>query len=374
MDNRQRTNTTLTFGKPDRVPLAPGHGRKSTRERWIAEGMDPATKDPARLAFQLVGGTPEAERPNHDFFVDERMIPRFEEAVLERKERTLIVRDWKGNVCEISDEFTPEYLRNAMDFVTRRWIKCPVENRADWEDMKRRYNAADAARFPTDAIARGAALKERDYFIEFNLSGPFWQLREWLGFERLCELFYDDPAWLKEMIDFWSDHVAALIKKTIALCGPDSIHISEDMAYKAHPMISPAMTREFLYPAWRRWADLVRPACPIYSMDSDGYIGDLIPIWIDAGFNACDPIEVAAHNDINDFRRQFGRNMAYRGGVDKRSMAAGGIILEAEIARIKPVIQDGGFIPSCDHGIPSDVSWPNFLRYVELLAKETGWL
>jgi hypothetical protein len=41
------------------------------------------------------------------------------------------VRDWKGNVCEIGKEFTIEYLRNAIDFVTRRWIKCPVETRAD---------------------------------------------------------------------------------------------------------------------------------------------------------------------------------------------------------------------------------------------------
>ena len=46
------------------------------------------------------------------------MIPQFEEKVLEVKENSQVVQDWKGNVCEIGLEFTPEYLRNAIDFVT----------------------------------------------------------------------------------------------------------------------------------------------------------------------------------------------------------------------------------------------------------------
>ncbi len=66
--------------------------------------------------------------------------------------------------------------------------------------------------------------------------------------------------------------------------------------------------------------------------------------------------------------------MAFRGGVDKRAMAKGGSAIEAEIARVAPIIRDGGYIPGCDHGVPPDVSWPNYVRYVGLLARETGWL
>lgn len=88
----------------------------------------------------------------------------------------------------------------------------------------------------------------------------------------------------------------------------------------------------------------------------------------------CDPIEVAAGNDIVAFRERFGTRMAFRGGVDKRSMAAGGDVLEAEFRRLAPVVSSGGYIPSCDHGIPADVSWPNYLQYVEGMARMTGWL
>ncbi|MCL4504788.1 MAG: hypothetical protein M1140_02025, partial [Chloroflexi bacterium] len=290
-------------------------------------------------------------------------------------ERTQVVRDWKGNVCEISNEYTTEYLRNAIDFVTRRWIKCPVESRADWEDMQRRYDPDEPARYPADAPALGARLRGRAWPLVLNISGPFWQLREWLGFENLCVLFHDDPAFAKEMIAFWEGFVARALENTFRNVNLDEVHLSEDMAFKSFSMISPAMAREFLSPTWRRWGDIIRAAgCPIYGMDSDGYIGQLIPIWIDAGINMCDPIEVAAGNDIVAFRRRFGRHMAFRGGVDKRVMARGGRDLADEIARLRPVIEDGGYIPSCDHGVPADVSWDNFVAYTGLLARATGWL
>ncbi|KKM16217.1 hypothetical protein LCGC14_1688100, partial [marine sediment metagenome] len=49
-------------------------------------------------------------------------------------------------------------------------------------------------------------------------------------------------------------------------------------------------------------------------------------------------------------------------------------VIRNELKRIEPVVKDGGFIPSCDHAIPSDVSWADFLDYSRLLAEMTGWL
>ncbi len=377
MNVRERFLSTLLFQKTDRIPLSPGGGRKSTRQAWHSQGLPEniAPSDINEYAYRQAGGTLPWDKPGRGFSVNERMIPQFEEKVISRGPRSQIVQDWKGNICEISNEYTIEYLRNAIDFVTRRWIKCPVESRADWNDMKKRYDCNDPSRFDADAAKIAEELRNRTWPVEINFSGPFWQLREWLGFENLCMMFHDDPAFVEEMIEFWQEHIAALLQKTFSYIIPDCIHLSEDMAFKCFSMISPEMTRKFLLPVYRRWGQLVRSAgCPIYAMDSDGYIGELIPIWIEAGINVCDPIEVAAGNDIVEFRRKFGKNMAYRGGVDKRAMAAGGSVIEKEIDRIRPVIDSGGFIPGCDHGVPSDVSWQNYIYYVKLLAKATGWL
>jgi uroporphyrinogen decarboxylase len=147
------------------------------------------------------------------------------------------------------------------------------------------------------------------------------------------------------------------------------------MAYKAKAMISPAMTRRWCMPCWNDWVGKSsRAGVPLFGVDSDGYIGELIPLWIESGVNVCDPMEVAAHNDLNEYRRLHGDKMAYQGGVDKRCMAKGGQTIRDEMKRLEPVIRSGGYIPSCDHGVPSDVSWPNFVEYGRLLAEATGWL
>ncbi len=376
MNDRERYIKNLLFEKTDRIPLVPGGGRESTRDNWLKQGLPPdQVQQYNEYAYRQVGGKLPWPTGGSGFSVDFRMIPQFEEKILEEKDNSRIVQDWKGNICEIDKRFTVEYLRRAIDFVTRRWIKCPVENRKDWEDMKRRYNANDPKRLPADAAALSQNLVDRDWVVKINVSGPFWQLREWVGFEGLCLLFYDDPGLAGDMIAFWENHVSTLLKKTFKYFTPDSVHISEDMAYKCFSMISPDMARKFLLPTWKRWGEIILGAgVPLYDCDSDGFIGELIPLWIEAGINVCDPIEVAAGNDIAAFRKQFGKNMAYIGGVDKRAMAKGGTIIEQEIERLRPVIEDGGYIPSCDHGVPPDVSWPDYVHYVRCLAKATGWL
>ncbi len=378
MDARRRYLETLLHGKPDRVPLEPGAPRESTRRRWheegLPEGID-STDEIVEHAYRLAGGKETLPRRGPGFPVDFRMRPWFEEKILEERERTYIVQDWKGNICEIGKEYSLEHLRNAIDFVTRRWIKCPVETRADWEDMMSRYDPLDPARLPDDPAAAGRRLADRTWPLTVSLPGPFWQLREWLGFENLCVMLYDDRAFVEEMVSFWDEFVYTLLGRVFEYVVPDIVHVSEDMAYKGHAMISPAMVEDLLLPVYTRWGKLIEDAgCPVYAMDSDGYIGELIPLWIEAGINVVDPVEVAAGNDIVEYRRRFGERLGYRGGVDKRAIAAGGEVLEKEISRIAPVVEAGGYIPGCDHGVPSDVSWENFVRYVELLARVTGWL
>lgn len=375
MTPRERFISTLRFGQPDRIPLAPGGGRESTRERWYREGLPHDVEDIAAYAYREAGGTLDWPAGGEGFHVNERMIPLFEEKVIERGEHSQVVQDWKGNICEISNVFSTEHLRNASDFVTRRWIKCPVETRKDWDDMQRRYDADDETRLPADAPLLGQRLAGREHVLQLGFSGPFWQLREWLGFENLCMMFHDDPNFVKEMIEFWRAYMARLLQRLFRFIVPDVIKISEDMAFKSFPMISPEMAREFLLPVYQCWGEIILGGgCPVYEIDSDGFVHDLIPVWMEGGVNACSPMEVAAGNDLVALRKEFGHDMAYTGGIDKRAMAKGGQTLEAEIHRLESVVRDGGYIPGCDHGVPSDVSWSNFVQHVGLLARSTGWL
>ena len=375
MTPRERFIETLTFATPDKVPFAPGGPRESTLARWHAEGL-PHDVNWMDFLLETLGIEPDPPAaPRVDLGVDFRMIPQFEEEILEHVNGHYICRDWKGNVCEISDRFDVTYLREARDFVTRRWISCPVAGRDDWLEMSRRYRLDAPGRFPDDLAQRCELAAGRDWPLSVGFAGPFWQMREWCGFEGLCIMMLDQPDLVAEMAEFWTEFVSAVLGRILQHIVPDRVYFNEDMAYKIKAMISPAMTRRFCMPSWSRWSAELRAAgVPIVDMDSDGFVGELIPLWLESGINVCDPLEVAAGNDIVACRRQFGRRIAYRQGIDKRAIAKGGRILQDELNRIAPVVADGGYIPGCDHGVPSDISWPNFLTYSRLLAQITGWL
>jgi uroporphyrinogen decarboxylase len=370
---RERYVETLTFGSPDRIPFEPGRPRESTLAAWRKQGL-PEGADWREYLLDKLDIEPEPAGAALDLGVDFRMIPRFEEKVLEHRDGHYVVQDWKGNVCEISDEYDVTYLRQAKDFVTRRWIRCPVESADDWEVMKARYEVDALGRFPADFAERCEKARDRDWVLSVSVSGPFWQMREWCGFEGLCMMMVENPGLVQEMAAFWTEFVSAVLGEILRHIVPDRLAVSEDMAYKERAMISPAMTREFLAPSWSRWSAEARAAgCPLVDMDSDGYVGELVPIWVECGINVCDPLEVAAGNDIAEYRRLFGRSMAYRMGVDKRAMGKGGDAVRAELERVRPVVEDGGYIPGCDHGVPPDVSWPRFVEYSRIIASLTGW-
>ena len=404
MTERERFREALLFGSPDKVPLLPGWGRESTLEAWHQQGLPegvnyyvylleklgiqgemggasdslPGSEDCAVQKKEMVcgsGGNDPTQR--FDLGVSFIMIPTFQEEILEHRDGHYIVRDWMGAITEISDAYDFTYIRNPKDFVTRKWHRFPVQSRVDWEEKIRwRYDPRHPERFPDDFEERCSVVRDRDFPLCLHLSGPFWQLREWCGFENLCFMLVDEPDFVQEMIDFWREFVLRTLAPVLAWVELDAVVISEDMGYKMHSMISPAMTRRFLLPTWKQWTEVIKASgCPIVDLDSDGYMAELIPLWIEAGINCCEPVEVAAGNDIVAFRREFGRRMAFWGGIDKRELAAGGERLRAEVMRVvPPLLEEGGFIPSCDHGVPPDVSWPNYVEYVRLLAELTGWL
>lgn len=366
---------TLLFGKPDKVPLLPGSPRESTLKAWHQQGLGEGKYYRTEMYRQLgIDGAGMERGPEPD--VSFKMIPQFEEKVLEHKDGHYVVQDWMGAVVEISDEFDVTYLRGARDFVTRAWLKEPVETHGDWEDMKKRYNPDTPGRYPEDFDQQCKQLKDRTYPIVVAINGPFWQLREWCGFEGLCMLMVEDPDFVTEMVEFWRLFISKTMERLLENVQVDRMLVHEDMAYKEKCMISPAMTRKFIQPCYNTWVPQIKQSgCPLVELDSDGHIGELIPMWIESGFNVCSPIEVAAGNDIVDYRRQYGKKIAYLGGLDKRSLAAGGQELRDEVLRIvPPLLEEGGFIPGCDHGVPPDISWPNYLAYSKLIAELTGWL
>ena len=56
-------------------------------------------------------------------------------------------------------------------------------------------------------------------------------------------------------------------------------------------------------------------------------------------------------------------------GIDKRAVAKGPKAIDAELARVAPLVEDGGYVPGPDHSFPPDVSFGNYCYYMEKLRE-----
>jgi uroporphyrinogen decarboxylase len=50
----------------------------------------------------------------------------------------------------------------------------------------------------------------------------------------------------------------------------------------------------------------------------------------------------------------------------------GGSAIDRELERIKPLLDQGGFIPHLDHLVPPDISFKNYCTYLEKKRKLIG--
>jgi hypothetical protein len=129
------------------------------------------------------------------------------------------------------------------------------------------------------------------------------------------------------------------------------------------------MIKEFLFPYYRqlianvksRQADKTRTLH--FQLDTDGFSDPVIPYYRELGMDYLSPFEAASGCDVVRTAKEY-PDLLIRGGFDKRIMAKGKDAIDREVDRIMPVMKKrGGFIPSCDHGVPEEVSFENYLHY-----------
>jgi uroporphyrinogen decarboxylase len=145
----------------------------------------------------------------------------------------------------------------------------------------------------------------------------------------------------------------------------DFVQVWEDMAFKTAPLISPRLVRQFMLPAYEDLIDFLRKGgAKLIMVDCDGRVNDLLPIYRAAGMDGVHPCEVAAGADPIELRRLW-PGCALMGGMDKRLIASGRDGVDAELDRLRPVLQQGAFIPFLDHFVPPDVSYDTYRYYLE---------
>jgi len=200
-------------------------------------------------------------------------------------------------------------------------------------------------------------------------------IRNWLGLVGSAYLLVDDEPLFDEIIDTVGDLCYQCTKTALeSRARFDFAHFWEDISFKSGPLINPRVFRAKVGPHYKRITDLIHSCdIDIISLDSDGRIDELIPVWFDNGVNTMFPIEVGTWGaNIKPWRERYGRELRGVGGTNKKVFAWDYAAVDAEVERLKPLVELGGYIPCPDHRIPPDARWENVQYYCEKMRKAFG--
>ena len=205
-----------------------------------------------------------------------------------------------------------------------------------------------------------------------SLYGKF---RDWAGVTGTSYIYADDEELYEEILDTMGNLAYRVLEESLSLCVPgmfDYAHFWEDICFKNGPLVIPAVFEELVGPHYKRMTALLKDyGVEIVSLDCDGRIDSLLPIWLENGVNTMFPIEVGTWDgSIAPWRAQYGRNLRGVGGMNKNVFSRDFAAVDMEIERLRPLIALGGFLPCPDHRIAPDAQWENVRYYARRMREE----
>jgi uroporphyrinogen decarboxylase len=363
----QRFLDCMEYRSSDRRPNHELGVWGQTRARWRREAPDAVARFQRQKWWDWFRGEPALGMDRREFIrVNYDFIPPYARRVLADTGEYEIARNAKGVITKALKEGTVEGTRLSMD----QYLLFPVEQPEDFASVRRRLAAAVPARYPADLDARVAEWEKRDYPLVLGencaINGFYWRAREFMGTENLSLAWYDHPALMHEMMEFFADFVIETSRPVLEKVRVDYVVFNEDMSMKGGPLLGPDTYREFIFPHMKRAVDFFRGMGAAYvAVDTDGDPTALVPLLMDAGVDTIWPIERASGVSPVEWRAKFGRSLRLWGGVDKRVLPLGPEAIRKHLREFIPLIEEGGFIPTVDHTVPPDVSWDDFRFYMD---------
>lgn len=338
-------------------------------DKWVSEGHIQNYGDLWKLChyddsgIYGLGGLGWCEAP---------FIPEFDTTILEDRGQYELVQDYAGRGVL--------YFKGRRNGFMPEYVSHPVTDMDSWErNCKWRLQVTPERLKSAENSAKAAAedVKISGKLVSQGVIGGYMYLRSLIGPEDLLYKFYDDPDLIHDCMATWfnvSDAVIAEHQKHVDI---DELFIAEDICFNTSSLISPDMIREFLFPYYQQIISNMkkrqRDNRHIYfQVDTDGFADCVIELYRSIGMDMMSPFEVAAGCDVV---RTAGEHpdLIISGGIDKRVLAGTKDDIDRMLDRIMPPMRKrGGYIPTCDHGVPEEVSFENYIYFRKKLNEYCG--
>lgn len=343
-----------------------------TKDKWIADGIlepDDGTFDYDVYLRRKFGFD---EKVVHTLTglggCEAGMDPMFEVKILEDRGEYELVQDYAGR--------SVLYFKGRRDGFMPTYVDHPVKDMDSWErNIKWRMDPTSPGREKHAKwdIEQALQMRQNGGFVCQLVVGGYMYLRSLIGGEPLLYMFYDDPELIHECMRTWLDLADARMAYYQQFVEYDELLFDEDICYNMGPLISPDMIREFLFPYYQQLIENVKKRNRGHririQLATDGRIQTVVDLYKSIGFDYFSPCEVASGVDVVELGKKY-PDILISGGIDKRIIAQGGDAIKRHLEYIMPAMRArGGYIPTCDHGVPEEVSYENYLLFRKLLKE-----
>jgi uroporphyrinogen decarboxylase len=250
-----------------------------------------------------------------------------------------------------------------------------LKDRKSWKEHYLHRMQWSADRVNWEALAAIPPKEQRDRPIGIHCGSLWGRIRDITGLVGLSYLMSDDLDLVNEMAEVTADICYQGVKAILDRYDQfDFAHFWEDICYRAGPLVNPKYFYNTIGPYYKRITSLCNEhGIHLVSLDCDGKIDKLIPTWLENGVNTMFPIEVGTWNAyITPWREQYGKELRGVGGMNKVVFSRDRAAIDAEVERLRGMVELGGFIPCPDHRLPPDAKWENVQYYCDRMHAVFG--
>ena len=367
MNFRENVRAVLHYENFDRFPVVSFGYWAETLQKWEAEGH---ITHEETVGYCTCGDNSDADRSimkklgfdfnwNSCVGFDTGLRPNFGHTELEKRaDGTVLSRDEQGLIV----------LEKPGVVSIPAEVGTSMTGREAWEELYLPKLKWSADRIDTASLKALADDSEREIPVGLHCGSLIGYMRNLLGVEQLSYLYADDEELYIEIVDTLAGICYEGVKAALETGARfDYAHFWEDICFKNGPLVSPYVFEEYIAPHYKKITDLLRQyQIDIVSVDCDGCIDTLVPIWLKNGVNTMFPIEVGTWGaSIAPWREKYGRTLRGVGGMNKTLFARDREAIDREVERLEGLISLGGYIPCPDHRIAPDAEFELVQYYCE---------
>ena len=353
MTSRQRLQTVLARSIPDRVPMVDISFWPETLERWHQEGLPADVTPDEYFALDRI----------HNLAFDGSLGLPVE--VVEENEEWRVRRDANGVLVK-------EWLDWHISYSPPVRVDCRVKTWDDWRQVKGGLQV-QADRMGQERQQAYREWRQQDRLVVVSPVEPMWFLLQQLtGFEIGLPMLAEQPDLAADILQTYTDFILGMCQ----LCVDqgmtfDGLWFFSDLCYRNGMLFSPGMYEEQLKPCHQRVKEWCEGQGIPLMLHCDGDVRQFIPLLMEVGLDAIQPLEARCGNDVRELKPLYGKDLVFFGNIGTDVMASGSDAdIDEEVStKVTVAKEGGGYIYHCDHSIPPTVSFERYTRVVELVRQ-----